>query len=200
MYINLYCFVSVTSSLINMNGSDKKMQALVEKVQKGDSNAFGEIYDLLLDKIYRFVFFKVSDKQEAEDLTEQVFLKAWKNIMSYKNTGAKFETWLFRIARNTVIDYYRTKKQKITINDEIMQTIPDGKKSPEEVLDNKLLTENIIDKIKLLSENYREIISLKFIEEKENQEISEILGKSEENVRVLQSRALKALKALVYEK
>ena len=183
-----------------MNGTRKTMQALVERVQKGDKNAFGEIYDLLLDKIYRFIFFRVGSKEDAEDLTENVFVKIWKNISSYENKGLPFEAWAFRIARNTVIDFYRTKKQKITLTDNIKETVADEKETHEELLHNQMLKEVIFSKMKSLPDSYREIIILKFIEEKDNKEISEILEKPEDQVRVLQSRALKALKTLIYEK
>lgn len=183
-----------------MDRNSEKMQALVEKVQKGDVNAFGEIYDLLLDKVYRFIFFKTGDKEDAEDLTELVFVKVWKSISSYKSKGTPFEAWVFRIARNTVIDHYRTKKPKITLNEEIRETVPEDKESPEDLLHSQMLKELIFEKIKLLPQNYREIIELKFIEDKENEEISIILEKSVDHVRVLQSRALKALKKIIYEK
>lgn len=175
------------------------MHALVEKVQKGDKNAFGEIYDLLLDKIYRFIYFRVGSKEDAEDLTENVFVKIWKNISTYENKGLPFEAWVFRIARNTVIDFYRTKKQKITLTDNISETIADIRESHEELLHNKMLKEAIFNKMQSLPDSYREIIVLKFIEEKDNKEISEILEKPIDQIRVLQSRALKALKILIYE-
>ncbi len=182
-----------------MNGNSKEMQALVEKVQKGDKNAFGEIYDLLLDRVYRFIYFRVGNKEDAEDLTETVFIKIWKSISSYENKGLPFEAWVFRIARNIVIDHYRTKKQKVSLNETLIDTLPDNKDSHEDVLHSQMLKEVIFDKLKHLQDNYREIIILKFIEEKDNKEISDILEKPIDQVRVLQSRALKALKILIYE-
>ncbi len=183
-----------------MNGNTKKMQALVKKVQKGDAKAFGEIYDLLLDKIYRFIYFKTGNKEDAEDLTETVFIKIWESMPSYKDKGLPFEAFAFRIARNTVIDYYRTKKIKISLNEEIKETVPDSEDSPENIVESKMLKEIIFEKLKQLPESYREIIILKFIEEKDNIEISQILEKPVDHIRVLQSRALKALKKIIYEK
>ena len=183
-----------------MNGFTKKMQALVEKVQHGDVNAFGEIYELLLDRVYRFIYFRTGHKEDAEDLTEHVFIKIWKSIPSYENKGLPFEAWVFRIARNIVIDHYRTKKQNVTLNENLKDTLPDNKETPEDLLHSKMLKEVIFNKIKLLPETYQEIIILKFIEDKDNKEISDILEKPIDQVRVLQSRALKALKILIYEK
>ena len=175
------------------------MQALVEKVQKGDVNAFGEIYDLLLDKVYRFIYFRIGHKEDAEDLTEGVFVKIWKSISLYENKGLPFEAWVFRITRNIVIDYYRTKKQIVSLDENLKDTLPDDKKSHEDILHDKMLKEVIFEKMKSLPESYQEIIILKFIEEKDNKEISDILEKPIDQVRVLQSRALKALKKLIYE-
>jgi len=182
-----------------MNGFTQKMQALVEKVQKGDKNAFGEIYELLLDRVYRFIYFRTGNKEDAEDLTETVFIKIWKSIPSYKNKGLPFEAWVFRIARNIVIDHYRTKKPKITLDENLKDSLPDNKETPEDLLHNEMLKKIILNKMRLLPEAYKEIIILKFIEDKENSEISDILEKPIDQVRVLQSRALKALKALIYE-
>jgi RNA polymerase sigma-70 factor (ECF subfamily) len=182
-----------------MNGFTRQMQALVEKVQQGDANAFGEIYDLLLERVYRFIYFRTGNKEDAEDLTETVFIKIWKSIPSYENKGLPFEAWVFRIARNIVIDHYRTKKPKVTLNENLKDTLPDNKETPEELLHSKMLKETIFNKIRLLPEAYKEIIILKFIEDKDNKEISDILEKPIDQVRVLQSRALKALKKLIYE-
>lgn len=183
-----------------MNGFTEKMQALVGKVQKGDVNAFGEIYDLLLDRVYRFIYFRTGHKEDAEDLTETVFMKIWKSISSYEDKGLPFEAWVFRIARNIVIDHYRTKKQNVTLDENLENTLPDNKETPEDLLHSKMLKEIIFNKIKLLPEAYKEIIILKFIEDKDNKEISDILEKPIDQIRVLQSRALKALKILIYEK
>lgn len=182
-----------------MNGFTQKMQALVEKVQQGDKNAFGEIYDLLLDRVYRFIYFRTGNKEDAEDLTETVFIKIWKSIPSYENKGLPFEAWVFRIARNIVIDHYRTKKPNVTLDENLKDTLPDNKETPEDLLHSKMLKETIFNKLKLLPEAYKEIIILKFIEDKDNKEISDILEKPIDQIRVLQSRALKALKKLIYE-
>lgn len=177
----------------------EEMEALVKKVQEGDKDAFGKIYDLLLERVYRFVYFRVGSKEDAEDLTEIIFVKIWKNISSYKQKGISFEAWVFRIARNTVIDHYRTKKQKITLNEDIKETVQDESPTPEDILHDKMLKEVIFAKMKELPDSYREIIILKFIEEKDNKEISDILEKPIDHIRVLQSRALKALKTIIYE-
>ena len=90
---------------------------LIESAVKGEASAFGSLYDYYQPKIYRFVLIKVSRREEAEDLTHQVFLNAWQNIKSYEHIGFAFSSWLYQIARNQVIDYYRTRKKNISIEE-----------------------------------------------------------------------------------
>ena len=91
--------------------ADASLEQLIEQAKNGNINSFGKVYDSLVEKVYRFIFFKVESRETAEDLTQGVFLKALENIEKYrKNTS--FLAWIYTIARNSVIDHYRTKKQK----------------------------------------------------------------------------------------
>ena len=87
-----------------------KEEDLINKAKNRDSEAFGLLYDQYLPAIYRFILLKTSHKVTAEDLTHQVFLNAWQNIENYQSRGFPFSSWLYRIANNAVIDYYRTDK------------------------------------------------------------------------------------------
>src|SRR5579872_5748020 len=89
---------------------------LVGKAKLGQEEAFGSIYNLYFEKIYRFIYYRVSHKEVAEDLAEDVFLKAFSKISSIKNDDS-FEGWLYQIARNKVIDYYRDKKQLVDLSE-----------------------------------------------------------------------------------
>src|ERR1700735_5250017 len=97
------------------------LAGLLDKAKGGSEAAFAEIYDLYFKKIYRFIFFRVGHKETAEDLAEEVFLKAFSKISSV-NEPAAFEGWLYQIARNLVIDYYRQKKLTVAL-DEIENTL-----------------------------------------------------------------------------
>src|SRR3989344_2875321 len=89
---------------------------IIERATKGEAEAFGLLYDHYLPKIYRFVFLKVGRREEAEDLTHQVFLNSWQHIANYQSMGHPFSTLLYRMARNEVIDYIRTKKNPIPLD------------------------------------------------------------------------------------
>lgn len=155
--------------------NNQKLSEFIEDVKYGDAEAFGRIYDILVDRIYRFFFFRVGSREDAEDLTEQVFIKVWKNLKNYKDTGVPFEAWVFKIARNKVIDFYRTRKNQVSLN-EILGW-KDDNLDVEAIIEEKLTKEIVLRALKKIPGTYREIMTLKFIEELENTEISEILGK-----------------------
>ena len=101
-------------------------QKLVKQAQDGGVEAFGLLYDHYLPRIYRFVLLKVSHREDAEDLSHQAFLKAWENIEQYDFRGYSFGSWLYRIARNVTIDYYRSAKTEVStdnIADLIEETV-----------------------------------------------------------------------------
>ncbi|MGC9046645.1 MAG: RNA polymerase sigma factor [Minisyncoccia bacterium] len=169
---------------------DTEEQKLIKNAQKGENQAFAELYDKYVDKIYRFILLKVGRKEDAEDLTQQVFLKAWQNVKSYKPQGYVFSAWLYKIAHNTVIDYYRRNKSHKSLD--AIQEI--GYEISTTVLDDKNDLIKIKNAIYQLETTQQSVIIMKFIDELSNKEISEILGKSEGAIRVLQHRALKELK------
>lgn len=174
---------------------DRKLEIeeLVLLVQGGDQDAFATLYDILLDPIYRYIYYRVP-ATEAEDLTETVFLKVWKNINKYRPMKNVFTAWVFRIAHNLVVDYYRAaKNQKV---EELNEALPDMDRQHNPIARTKQVMDNDILKkaIARMKDSYREIIIYKFINELSNTEIAQILNKSEGSLRILQFRALKALK------
>ncbi len=178
----------------DLNSRRGEIEELVEEVKKGDHGAFSKVYDIFIDPIFRYVYYRVKS-DDAEDIVETVFLKVWEHIGKYKrNEKSYFSAWVFRIAHNLVVDYYRGSKDRVT--DELLYEIPDDKrehnpvKTTEQVLQNEVL-KAALAKVK---KGYREIIIYKFVNELSNPEISQILKKSEGSIRILQFRALKALK------
>jgi len=170
---------------------------LIKNAKAGESEAFGKLYDNYLPAIYRYIFIRVgSRKADAEDLTHQVFLSAWQNIKNYKFQGFPFSSWLYRIAHNAVIDYYRGQKPKIDISEvseNVFADSPDLEKSIDD-------TEEI-KKVKIalakLEPDQQSVLLMKFVNELSNQEISEALGKTEGAIRVIQHRGLKQLKKIM---
>ena len=163
---------------------------LVEQAKSGDAEAFGQLYDACIDRVYRFIFFRVSDVPTAEDLTSQVFLKAWQNLGRYRPTGP-FLAWLYAIARNTVIDHYRTYKQTVSLDEAAPIAAQDDKL--DELVELKFKMSSVQESLQYLTEEQQEVITLKFIAEYDTDQIARRMGKSEGAIRALQMRALQAL-------
>jgi RNA polymerase sigma-70 factor (ECF subfamily) len=177
-----------------INSKRDRIEALVREVKNGGHDAFSELYDIFIDAIYRYVFYRVRTG-DSEDLVENVFLKVWENIKSYKEKkDTYFSSWIFRIAHNVVVDYYRASKDRISLDLDISIPDLDREHSPlrktEKHLDQKVL-KSALDRLK---KGYQDILVYKFINDLSNAEIAEVLGQSEGSVRILQFRALKALK------
>ncbi|MFH0776425.1 MAG: sigma-70 family RNA polymerase sigma factor [Patescibacteria group bacterium] len=175
----------------------REIESLVRRAQRDDAEAFGEIYDRFVVSIYRYIYYRVA-KSEAEDLTETVFLRAWEKRHSYhKQKGNSFNSWLFRIAHNAVVDFYRlnAKTEICELSDEL----PELKTSadPAANLESKFEQEKLIWALRHLPELQQQVIVLKFVNGFENDEIAEILEKSVGAVRVIQFRALNRLKDLL---
>lgn len=169
---------------------------LLYKLQtKQDPEAFAALYDKYVKQIYRFVYFKVRGREEAEDITSEVFLKAW-NYLQEQPEVKSFSGLLYRIARNCIIDLYRAKAAK-----------PEHLLSPEfEVGDSgkwyadvtmKAEAATVVQGLKKLKQEYQEVITLKYVDELDIDEIAEITGKGKIATRVTLHRALKKLKALM---
>lgn len=170
-----------------------EIEALVSKAQDGDVDSFAVVYDHFVDKIYRYVYYRVP-KEDVEDITEMVFLKAWEKLKQYKSGRKSFSAWIFRIAHNLVVDTYRFKKDKEFV--ELSPNVPEHRRehNPIKVTENSLHSDKLKTAISKIKKNYRQIVVLKFINELSNVEIAQVLNKSEGSVRILQFRALKALK------
>ncbi len=171
-----------------LDGEDK----IIVSAVKGEASAFGLLYDHYQPQIYRFVMLKTGRREEAEDLTHQVFLHALKHIKNYKDLGHPFSSWLYQIARNQIIDYYRTRKSNLPLQEAEEDVI--ARENPEAEAGGKLELEKLQAAIKELKPGYQDVIILRFVEELAIKEVAGTLGKSEGAVKLLQHRALKQLK------
>jgi RNA polymerase sigma-70 factor, ECF subfamily len=172
--------------------TDGQIEELVIKSQKGDSDAFSKLYDAFFAPMYRYIFYKVN-RSEADDILEVLFLKAWENIKSYKKRkNVTFKSWLFRIAHNLVVDHYRLARTHQELDPRLADTKRDI--DPLDRTARSLNNETLKTALSKLKKKYRDIIVLKFVNELSNDEIGRILKKSEGSVRILQFRALRALK------
>ena len=168
-----------------------------------DPEAFAKLYDLYARRIYSFVFFKVSNKEEAEDIASEVFLKAW-HYISEKKKVESFSGLLYRLARNCIVDLYRTRnriheRETVSLDDfELgLQAGDEGKLNED--LGRQMEREKIIQALQKLKQEYREVITLRYVDELEISEISGITGRGAIAVRVTLHRALKKLKDLLKE-
>lgn len=173
-------------------------QSLIRRAQEGEGVCFGELYDHYIAPIYRFVLMKINNKAEAEDLTHEVFLSAWQNLKNYKPRGFPFSSWLYQIARNKVIDHYRTRKTHTSfenLDESALKIIGAVESEVEKILD--------LDRVKLaisrLSPEQQDVVIMKFVEDFSNEEIANTLGKSEGAIRLLQHRAVNNLKAMLWK-
>ncbi len=168
---------------------------LYKLLTERDPEAFAALYDIYLTRIYRFVYFKVSSHEEAEDLTSEVFLKTWHYIQE-KREVESFSGLLYRIARNCIIDLYRQKASKPEIfTDEEIDASDEGKWLG--AMNVKAENQQLFIALKKLKQEYQEVLTLKYIDELEIDEISAITEKGRVAVRVTLHRALKKLREII---
>ncbi len=167
-----------------------RVEKLVMGAINGQADAFGELYITFVEKIYRYVFYHVNSKTFAEDITEEVFLKAWRAIKSCRGKESTFSSWLYRIAHNQMVDEIRKRQRRPAVELENVENISDNSEGVEKNREQLELA-GVIDR---LPPNQRQVIILKFIEGLDNPEISRIMGKSEGAIRVLQMRGLSRLR------
>lgn len=178
----------------------EKLHNLVSRVQDGDKESFWEIYDILLEPIYNFIFFKVAHKEIAEDLTEETFIKVWDNIKKFKmQENVPFSAWVYRIAWNLTLDYFRKYNRETFIDPEFdiedlspSQTI----KEEAEITYNQQILAKALQE---LHQDQRDVIILKYVNDLSYLEVSIILDKPEWTIRQLHSRAIQKLKVIIEE-
>jgi RNA polymerase sigma-70 factor, ECF subfamily len=176
---------------------DPRVVALVNRVVVSrDSNAFGELYDRFVERVYRYLYFRTGSHPEAEDLTEQVFLKAWEAIGRYRWQGRPFVAWLYRLAHNSHIDHVRTQRPTTSLtNDErpLELASPQAAVELARALDADLLSRALGE----LTVDQQQVIVMKFIDGLDNEQIAQSMDKREGAIRALQMRALSSLRRVL---
>lgn len=174
-----------------------EVETLVDRAASGDTAAFGCLYDRYADRIYRHIYYRIGNVEDAQDLCQEVFLRAWQGLPKYKRSKTPFLGWLFTISHNRVIDYYRTRKDYAYLENETI--LKDGAKSPEELLQAQFTQQEVRKTILQLPEDQQQVILMSFIEGLEYSEIAAALNKSEGNIRVIVHRALKRMREIMGE-
>ena len=164
---------------------------LVDQAKTGDPEAFAKLYDAYVERVSRYIYFRVSEERDMEDLVSQVFLKAWEHLDRYKMGSSPFVAWLYTIARNLVIDHYRTKKNTLPLEEAI--ALPSDMEMPDEEAQTHFDLEAMRDALQVLSKDQQQVLVLKYIAGLPNESIAKVMNKQEGTVRGLQMRALQIL-------
>jgi len=166
---------------------------LLHQIKNGNQQAFAHIYDLYQDKIYRFVYFRVSNENLAQDLTSEIFIK----VLDYLKNGKEienFQSFIYKIARNLIIDFYRQAGQEeLPIDEFVEENIPE-EKDLIGAINDKFELEKIQEALSQIPDQYREVIILRFIEDLSFKEIAKIMDLKEAHTRMLAHRGLKLLR------
>lgn len=171
-------------------------QQLIEEAKSGNATAFGTLYDQYMPQIYRFVSLRVGGtREEAEDLTHEVFVSAWQNMPTYAERGFPLSSWLYQIARNRIIDHFRTKKSDVPLDEHVVDEEHDGEIGPD--VDAAMTLERVQLAITKLGEEQQTVLIMRFVEDRPTSEVAKVLGKTEGAIRLVQHRALAALRELL---
>jgi RNA polymerase sigma-70 factor (ECF subfamily) len=176
-------------------GTTYEIDLLIDGAINGDADDFGRLYDLHVERVYRHIYYRVGNTSDAEDLTQQVFLKAWKAVRKYKKTATPFLAWLMRISHNLVVDFYRSKKDTAFLDDELV--IEDRTPGPEQLAEENFDQQQIRKVILQLPEYQQQVVLMSFIEGFSYSEIAAAMGKKEGNIRVIVHRALKRMRQIM---
>ena len=170
-------------------------ESLVRRAQQHDQTALTRIYEENFDKIYRYIVLKIGDRTEAEDMTQQVFLNAFKSISSYKSKGNPISSWLFRIAHNQVVDYFRKKSKRATVP--LDEALASGGSDPRLEVERNLNIAQLVSATKQLTKAQQEVISLRFAGELSIAQAARVMGKSEGAIKALQHSAIASLRKIL---
>lgn len=177
------------------NAEQINIDLLIQKATVGDANAFGRLYDMHVDRVYRHIYYRIGNVVDTEDLTQQVFLKAWQAIRRYKKTSSPFLAWLIRISHNLVVDFYRSKKAHLNLNHDLRDD--DQESNPEQLTEVRFEQARMRAAIMQLPGEQQQVILMRFIEDFPFADIAASLGKSEGATRVILHRALKKLRGIL---
>jgi RNA polymerase sigma-70 factor (ECF subfamily) len=174
---------------------DSDESELIEIAQGGEADAFGELYRRYAKIVFRFIYANLNDRFDAEDLTEEVFLRAWRSLSNYRQKGVPFLAYLFKIARNVLIDFYRRAGRSgghMSIED---KQITDFNPDPGETAILNIEHQEIRNTLTELREDYRTVLVLRFLSGLSPEETGAVMGRTPGAVRILQHRALSALRS-----
>ncbi len=168
---------------------------VIDRARGGDRHAFGELYDTHVESVYRYVLYRVREPSDAEDLTSEVFTRAFANIHRYRWQGKSFLAWLYTIARNAVTDRRRRERPTVDLDDAF------GVAEEGPTAHDRAVTGEQVDAlrgaVKHLTSEQQEVLVLRFVQDMSSRQVAKMLGKNEGAIRALQFRALGRLRKLL---
>ena len=162
---------------------------------KKDPEAFGELYERYVTKIYNYIYYRVSNQAEAEDLTARTFFRALQKIGSYEERGLPFSAWLYRIAHNLVANWHRSQSRRKSVQLDELITATSEASSPSNLAEKQEAKEMLLEVIQNLPEDRQQLLILKFVERMPNARIGQVMGRSESSIKSLYHRTLKTLRS-----
>lgn len=170
-------------------------QQLILRAKDGDSQAVSDLYRANAQTIYRYVAYRVPTTADAEDITSEVFMRMIEGLPKFEIKDVPFEAWLYRIATHRIADFFRKKSRKQDI--ELYDTVPNDDPLPEETMQKQQEFKHLRSALSYLNQEQQDVLILRFIENKNHQDVAEILDKSASAVRTIQHRALVRLSQLL---
>ena len=174
-----------------------RMMDLVERAQAGEADAFGRLYDQYSDTVYRYIYYRVSNKPLAEDLTSETFLRALRRIGTFTWQGRDFGAWLVTIARNLVADHFKSSRYRLEVPTGEMLDSDQTESSPEDSVLAYLSNKALLDAVCQLNSQQQECVTLRFLHGLSVAETAKIMGKNDGAIKTLQYRAIRTLARLL---
>ena len=172
-------------------------QGLVAEAQQGNLSAFGRLHEIYFERVYRYMMARVGNPSDAEDLTQELFLKVMASLGSYRFQGPPFAAWLFRIARNIVVDRTRRRRtagEQVPLDE--AGCVPAGGSAEEEAL-RTLSAESLVAALGRVTDLQRQVVELRFLAELSIAETAAVMKRNENAVKALQHSALQALRRVL---
>lgn len=173
---------------------EPESEAVLIERAKHDPQAFGELYELYVDRIYNYIYYRVGNAEDAEDLTARVFQRMLKALPRYQDRGAPFASWLYRIAHNLVANHHRDKRRRPSLSIDDLPLMSNWREAPEQVVEQHDEERTLWQAINELSEDRRELLILKFGEGLSNAQIGGMMGRTEGAIKSLYHRTLISLR------
>lgn len=172
------------------------LKKLILLAKDGDNGAFEEVYTTYYTPLFHYIIVRIKNKEEAEDMTQTVFMKIWNSISKWNSNHTSPLAFFFTVARNTMIDYFRKNSHKEIVSDEVVAIFADEDSSTDEESKSRESRELILQAVSQLSDEQQEIITMLYTNDLTYKEIADITGKREDAIRQLHSRAIKKLREI----